>query len=149
FGLLHEMSGQVLPLPTTQADLGYFVGLEVVLEMNPCIQRSIMLVCLVLEVDLSKSQTHAFRRRLVIGAAMDNTRNYNVVHLDDEEFLLRPTCFPMGDCRFLQVGTRGTCFHEQRRRFVDMVNDREVLEGRLPHATSATRNHGTRVRHSP
>ncbi|KAF5407943.1 MAG: hypothetical protein Udaeo2_19230 [Candidatus Udaeobacter sp.] len=64
------MSGQVLPLPTSQAGLAYFVGLEVVLEMNPCIQRPIMLVCLVLEVDLSKSQIHALRRRLVIGTAM-------------------------------------------------------------------------------
>jgi hypothetical protein len=78
--------------------------------MNPCIQRPIRLLRFVLEVDLSKGQTHALRRRLVIGTAMYNTGNDDVIHLNDEEFLLRSARLPMGDCRFLQVGTRGTRF---------------------------------------
>src|SRR6266540_1848023 len=116
-------------LTTLLAD---FVGLEVVLEMNPWLERPIGLLRLVLEVDLGKSQTHVLRGRLVTGTAMCDAGDDDVIHLDDEVFLLTLTGFPMGDCRVLQMRTRGTRFHEKRRRLVDMVNDGKVVEGRLP-----------------
>src|SRR5438309_9626099 len=145
------MPKQVPPVPllTSQAGLAYFVSLKIVFEMNPCIQRPIMLFCLVLKVDPSKSQTHTLRRRLVIGAAMCNTGDDNVIHLDDQEFLLRSTCFPVGYCRFLQVGTRCTGLHKERRGLVDFMNDDQVLEGCLAHAASTSERNGTRVRHAP
>ena len=80
---------------------------------------------------------------------MCDTSDDYVVHLDDEELLLRLTCLPMGDCRFLQVRTRGTRLHKQGRRLVDIVNDGKVLERRLARAASTTGRNGTGVRYTP
>ena len=60
FRLLHGGTRAGFLLPATDRTLALFVGLEVVLEMNPCIERPIGLLRLVFEVDLGKRQASRF-----------------------------------------------------------------------------------------
>src|SRR4051812_36794656 len=90
------------PIGNALADL---VALDVVLEMNARIERAVGLLRLVFEVDLGKHQTHRLRCRAAGGAAVHDAGDEDVVHLDDEIFLLALAGLAMGDGRFLQVLT--------------------------------------------
>src|SRR5688500_18985954 len=93
---------------TVRGGLPFLVGLEVVLEMNADVGRSIGLLRPVFEVDLGKRQAHGFRSGLPAVARMRDASDDDVVHLDDEEFVLAFACLPMRDGRFLEVRSGGT-----------------------------------------
>ena len=62
----------------------------------------------------------------------------DVSHLDDQVLLLALAGLSMRDHRVLDVCPGGTRLQEQRRRLVDMVDDGNVLEGRLSSTGSTT-----------
>ena len=76
------------------------------------------------------------------GAAMHDAGDDDVVHLDDEVLLLALARLAMGDGGFLQVLARRARLQQQRRRLVDVVNDGQILEGRLAGAAATTGTNG-------
>src|SRR5262245_51286334 len=122
----------------SNAMLALFVGFEVELEMNPRIERPVGLLRLVLPVDLGKLQIDGLRsRRLAVGGALYDAGDDDIVHLDDEEFLLPLARLPKRDRSILQVLTRRARLQQIRRRLVDFVNDGKIPEGCLAGATAA------------
>ena len=87
--------------------LPLLVGLDVVLEVNAGTERSIGMLRSVFEIDFGERQTHTLRIAALGTVAVCDAGDDHVVHLDDEEFVLPLTCFPMRDRRFLDTTQAG------------------------------------------
>jgi hypothetical protein len=86
---------------------------------------------------------------LTAGVAICDPGDDDVIHLDDEVILLVLACLAVSDRCFLEVCTGRARLHEQRRGFVDLVDDGEILERRLAGTSSAPCGGSTSVRHTP
>jgi predicted TPR repeat methyltransferase len=126
------------------------VRLDVVLESDAGIERAVGLLRLVFEVHLGETQRDAFRRGgRVAGARQRDARDDDVVHLDDQELLLAFAGLARRDRRFFDVLTGGARFQEIRRRLVDAMEERKVVEGRLARAATPARAGRAGLAHAP
>src|SRR6266699_1636434 len=110
--------------------LPLLVGLDVVLEVNSCIERPVRLLRLVLKIDLCERQAHGLHLTVFAVVACHGGDD-QVVHLEDEEVLLALARLPMSDRRVLQVHTRGARLQQHRRRLVDLVGKGKIVEACL------------------
>src|SRR6478752_4457833 len=84
------------------------VGLQVELEVQPWVERSVEQLRLVLEVHLGKLQADGLGVWLVLGAGVADGGDRHVVQLDDEVFLLAFARLAVGDRRVLDVQSART-----------------------------------------
>src|SRR5829696_4254929 len=117
--------------------LALFVGLDVVLEMNPRIEGPILFLRFVLEVNLGECHRHGLRACSAAGVRERDAGDDDVVHLDDKVLLLTFARLAMCDGGLFYVRTRSTSCQQARRGFVDAMNERKILEGRLACAATA------------
>src|SRR5262245_48712743 len=116
--------------------LATLVGLDVKLEMNPCIEGAVGLLRLILEIDLVKRNTHRLRSRRAATVGERDAGDDDVVHLNDEVLLLAFARLAMRDGGFLQVRACGACAQQARRRLVNAVQKGKIGEGRLAGAAT-------------
>src|SRR3977135_783217 len=86
-------------LGPTVPPLPDLVGLQVELEVQPRVERSVGPLGPVLEIDLGELQSHGFGVWLVLGATVADGGDRHVVQLDDEIFLLPLPRLAGGDRR--------------------------------------------------
>src|SRR5262249_56997049 len=75
-----SISRQALRPVASRTLLAFLVGLEVELEMNPRVERPVVFLWPVFEIDLGKHQTHGLRSRLRGAAALDHAAGDVVLH---------------------------------------------------------------------
>ena len=107
------------------------------------------LLRLVLHVHLRKGDAHVFRRAVAAAAAVGHAGDDDVVHLDDEELLLSLARLANRDRPVLQMDAGRAGLHEHGRGLVDLVRERQIVEGRLALATAAAERHGPGVGNAP
>src|SRR5262249_59121948 len=95
--------------------LRFLLGLEVVLEVDAGVERTVRLLRLVLHVDLRKGEADVLVRAVGAVAAVRHARHDDVVHLDDEELLLPLARLAVRDGGVLQVDAGRARLHEDRR----------------------------------
>ena len=105
-----------------EAALTFLLGLDVVLEVNAGVERPVRLLRLVL--DSRPWRTPARRsptcRAVAALPPCVTLGDDDVVHLDDQEFLLALAGLALGDRRFLDVLAGRARLHQHRRRLVDV-----------------------------
>src|SRR5256885_15603334 len=129
--------------------LAVLVGLDVELEMNSRIEAAIGTLRPVLEIDLGKGESYVLRCSPAAAVTERDSGDDDVVHLDDEEFLLAFSRLAVRDGGFLQVGARRACLQQPRRGLVDRVSERKVVEGRPAGASAAARTNGRSICDTP
>ena len=144
-----RLSSRVCHVIRPEAELRFLLGLDVVLEVNAGIERAILLLRFVFDGDFGERQTHILRMAAVAAATVRHAGDDDVVQLDDHELVLDLAGLPMRNRRVFHVRAVGAILQEHRRRLVDVVHEREVVEARLALAAPATRGHRTGVRHPP
>src|SRR5947208_671001 len=126
------------PAPVSgRMGLAVLVGLDVELEMNSRIEAAIGTLRPVLEIDLGKGESYVLRCSPAAAVTERDTGDDDVVHLDDEEFLLAFSRLAVRDGGFRQVAAGRARLQQPRRGLVDRVGKRKVVEGR-PAGASAT-----------
>src|SRR6187431_991734 len=120
--------------------LAVLVGLDIELEMNPRLEGPIGILWPVFQVDLGKGETYVLRSRPAAVVAERHAGDDNIVHLYDEVFLLALARLAVRDGGFLQVCTRRARLQQLRRRLVDCVSERKIVEGRPAGPGTASTN---------
>src|SRR5665647_2807987 len=133
-----------------RARLTLLLRLEVVLEMEPDVQRAIWFLRLVLEVNLREREHDALDGGAPLGTdARGDARHEDVRHLDDEVFLLALAGLADRDRRITDVLTRGTRLHHKWRGLVDVMGEVEVVETRLACTASSSVARDAGLGHAP
>src|SRR5688572_9414981 len=131
-----------LPIPLT-----FLVLLDVVLEENSGVERAVFLLRLVLEDDLRELHRDALHRMLAAAGGL-HAGDQDVVHLDDQVFLLPLTRLARDQCGFLDVLIGSALGHQHRRSLVERVHDVDIAEVRLAGAATAAVTHRACLRHA-
>src|SRR5262245_61804524 len=136
--------------PDALVGLAFLVALDVVLEVHACVERSVLLLRLVFEIDFRELYRDVLGGSCPIaGAARGHRGDDHVGHLDDQVLLLALAGLAHGDRRVLDVLTGRARLHQHRRRLVDVVREVEIVEVRLALAAAAAVRHGAALRHAP
>src|SRR5262249_39360911 len=119
-------------------------------ELHAGVELTVRLLRLVFQIDFGELQRDVLRRGCAIaGAAGRNGRDDDVVHLDDQVFLLALTGLAHRERRFLDVLTRGAGLEQDRRRFVDAVGGVVVVGMRLAFTPSTSVGQAAALSHAP
>src|SRR6478609_6995215 len=137
------------PAAPTVPPLPDLVGLQVELEVQPWVERSVLPLRPVLEVHLGELQADGLGVWLVLGAGVADGDDRHVVKPDDEVILLPFARLAVGDRRVLDVQAGRTRRQELWGGLVYTVDDRQILECRLSGAAASAGGGRPGIRDTP
>src|SRR6478736_6109668 len=137
------------PSAPTVPPLPDLVGLQVELEVQPWVERSVLPLRPVLEVHLGELQADGLGVWLVLGAGVADGGDRHVVKPDDEVILLAFARLAVGDRRVLDVQSARTRRQELWGGLVYTVDYRQILECRLSGAAASAGGGRPGIRDTP